>query len=341
MAQGYLGTESEGEDYFKCLATCSFFQDFRKDDNGDIIMCKMHDLVHDFVQFLIGDGFVMEEIHGNLTLDLSSKTRHHLRLEFSGETKLSSISGAEKLRSFVLVPRGGFSRITSAALQNLFSQSKLRLLEFRNFDEELKEFPFDIGKLIHLRYLGFVHCSEIKFLPEAVCELPNLQSLNLQSCVNLEKLPAGIEKLINLRYLCTKGCDSLTYYPKGISQLTALRRLSNIRMTVDGHDADQFSIGDLEKLDFLGGDLYIELTGNTINWDEAKRAKLDNKRYLKRMVIQICSPNLKEEEVMRALNSPSNLHVALQRKKRSRIGLILRKQALQIRDICKESLFFS
>ncbi|XVE90034.1 hypothetical protein DITRI_Ditri20bG0044000 [Diplodiscus trichospermus] len=309
MAQGYSGIESEGEEYFNYLGTCSFFQDFSKDGNGEIITCKMHDLVHDFLQFL--NGFVTEEINENLTLDSSSKKRH-LMLEFSGKTKISSISGAEKLRTFVAVSRGGFSRITSAALQNLFSQSKhLRLLNFQRSVEELKKFPFDIGKLIHLRYLGFVNCSQIKVLPETVCELRNLQSLNLSGCRWLEKLPVGIGKLINLRYLLTEGSDSLTYYPKGFSNLTALRRLSNIRMTVDGDDADQFSIGDLEKRDFLGGDLCVELTGNKINWDEAKRAKLENKKHLKRMEIQICSPNIKEEEVQRALNPPSNLHLVL------------------------------
>ncbi|XP_022742465.1 putative disease resistance protein RGA1 [Durio zibethinus] len=168
-----------------------------------------------------------------------------------------------------------------------------------------------MGKLINLRYLSLIYCSGITNLPEAVCELSNLHSLNLLCCDSLEKLPAGIGKLINLRYLRTEGCHQLTYHPKGISNLTSLTRLSNIRMRADCNDADQFSIGDLENLDLLGGNICVELIGNAINWDEAKRAELHNKIHLKQMEIWICSPHIKEDEVLQALNPPSNLHVKL------------------------------
>ncbi|XVE90039.1 hypothetical protein DITRI_Ditri20bG0044500 [Diplodiscus trichospermus] len=318
MGQGYLnfddnlGTELEGEDCFKCLASCSFFQDFEKDNKGDIISCKMHDLVHDFVQFLTKDGFITEEKVGNLILDLSSKKARHLRLEFRGRGDTLSINGADKFRSCVAVS-DGFNRITNADLQNFLSQSKhLRLLEFQRFeffDVDVKEFPRYIGKLIHLRYLGFESCNGIKNLIEAVCELHNLQSLNLRLCYQLQKLPVGIGKLINLRYLSTEGCKNLAYYPKGISNLTALLRLDKIRMRADGIDSDEFSIGNLENLDLLTGNLRVELTGNGIDWNEAKRAKLHNKIHLKRMYICIDSPDIKKEEVVQALNPPSNLHV--------------------------------
>ncbi|XVF30980.1 hypothetical protein REPUB_Repub16aG0105900 [Reevesia pubescens] len=82
-------------------------------------------------------------------------------------------------------------------------------------------------------------------------------------------------------------------------------------MKADCNVADEFSIGDLEKLDLLGGNLCVELKGNVIDWDEAKRAKLHNKIHLKRMDITICSPHVKEDEVLQALNPPSNLHVEL------------------------------
>ena len=53
MAQGYIETKESkemeimGEEYFENLVIRSFFQDV-KIDNGVIIRCKMHDIVHDF-----------------------------------------------------------------------------------------------------------------------------------------------------------------------------------------------------------------------------------------------------------------------------------------------------
>ncbi|XWS16264.1 hypothetical protein CRYUN_Cryun34aG0070200 [Craigia yunnanensis] len=59
MALGFLGEtegnkmEIVGEEYFDYLAMRSFFQEFEKDENDDIIIrCKMHDIVHEFAQFL-------------------------------------------------------------------------------------------------------------------------------------------------------------------------------------------------------------------------------------------------------------------------------------------------
>ena len=59
MAQDYLkpkqnkDMELVGEEYFEKLAMRSFFQDFDIDqDDGSIITCKMHDMVHDLAQYL-------------------------------------------------------------------------------------------------------------------------------------------------------------------------------------------------------------------------------------------------------------------------------------------------
>ncbi|XVF30986.1 hypothetical protein REPUB_Repub16aG0106400 [Reevesia pubescens] len=318
MAQGYLNSDDNfgGEDYFNCLASRSFFQDFEKDADGNITSCKMHDLVQDFVQFLSKHEFFIAEDHSveNFTLDQSSRSARHLRLGFADESSFpKSIYGAEKFRSLVAACHGrGYVIATSEALQNLFSRSKcLRLLEFDSFDLYASGIPHEIGKLIQLRYLSLRCCYGIKQLPEAVCELRNLQSLNIRECHNLKKLPVGIGKLINLRYLCTEDCRNLTYGPKEISNLTSLIGLSGIKMRADCNDADDFSIGDLEKLDLLRGKLCVLLGGNRIDWDEAKTAKLHNKIYLKRMDIWICSPQIEKEEVLPALNPPSNLPVVL------------------------------
>nr|GLL30058.1 putative disease resistance protein RGA3 [Ipomoea trifida] len=54
MAQDYVTMELEGRELFGGLAMRSFFQNLEKDDmdSNIIISCKMHDIVHDFAQFL-------------------------------------------------------------------------------------------------------------------------------------------------------------------------------------------------------------------------------------------------------------------------------------------------
>jgi hypothetical protein len=57
MAQGYLketpsrDMELVGEEYFEVLVARSFFQDFQMDEHEGMAF-KIHDIVHDFAQFL-------------------------------------------------------------------------------------------------------------------------------------------------------------------------------------------------------------------------------------------------------------------------------------------------
>lgn len=82
MSQGYLsvGENKEeatkgGEVFTKLVMRC-FFQDFRQNAlTKDITGCKMHDSVHDFVQYLTqNECFTMEAMstNGNYGIELSS-----------------------------------------------------------------------------------------------------------------------------------------------------------------------------------------------------------------------------------------------------------------------------
>ncbi|XP_022774293.1 putative disease resistance protein RGA3 isoform X1 [Durio zibethinus] len=324
MAHGYLNTkenfgmeEKKGGEYFNYLACCSFFQDFDKDEDGNIIKCKMHDMVHDFLQYLTKEEIVSVEVDSseNVRLDLSSKKTHHLRVNIAkGDQFPVSIEGIEKLRSLVAV--GEECDVTGEALQAFFKGAKfLRLLDFCMGNEcscaNVKEIPDEIGMLIHLRYLN-LSCSEtLKELPEVVCELHNLQYLDLFGCINLEKLPEGIGKLIKLRYLRTDGCESLQYYPKGIGRLTSLRELTRVIARVDGNDAKEFSVGDLENLNLLRGTLWIEPVGNVLDVEEAKRAKLHKNEHLNCLVIfnKGRGPSVRREDYIQALNAPPGLTI--------------------------------
>ncbi|XP_021813074.1 putative disease resistance protein RGA3 [Prunus avium] len=53
ISKGHKEKRTTGDAVFDNLVARSFFQDFEKDfDTGTITRCKMHDIVHDFVQFL-------------------------------------------------------------------------------------------------------------------------------------------------------------------------------------------------------------------------------------------------------------------------------------------------
>ncbi|EXC35574.1 hypothetical protein L484_000593 [Morus notabilis] len=56
----------------------SFFQDLKKNGDGDIIKCKMHGIVHDFAQFLTKDECLV--IEGQ---SAEEKRIRHIMLDFA------------------------------------------------------------------------------------------------------------------------------------------------------------------------------------------------------------------------------------------------------------------
>ncbi|XVF60181.1 hypothetical protein PTKIN_Ptkin08bG0023900 [Pterospermum kingtungense] len=310
--------EMVGLEYFNYLASRSFFQDFEKDSHGDILECKMHDMVYDFVQYLTNEEIVEVEVNGSedVELNLSSRKAHHLRVTTARNEQFpASINGIEKLRSLLIMAMGNYPKINWRSWQAFFQRAKcLRVLEFNhhvffNYFLVPEMIPKEIEKLIHLRCLNLSCCEWLRILPEEMCKLYNWQYLNLFRCFQLEKLPEGIGKLINLRSLDTCGCNSLTYYPKGIGKLTSLRELTGAIARVDGNNTKELSIGDMENLDLLRGSVDIKMSGNVINVEEFNRAKLQKKIRLQRIHFQCCSKG-DLSAAIQALNPLPNLEIS-------------------------------
>ncbi|PIA36580.1 hypothetical protein AQUCO_03300047v1 [Aquilegia coerulea] len=292
MAQGFLGSdgskdlELEGERIFDNLAMRSFFQDFEKDSKGNITCCKMHDLVHDFVQFLTESEtctFKDEELKNINVRHLSTLT-----------LDTPSIYKLKKLRTLRPVSVGVYNLNMRKHLGLLHQLECLRVLDLSHSD--LQEFPSDVELSLHLRYLNFSH-TELKELPETVCNLLNLQMLKLKGCSKLAKLPKGLGKLCNLRHLMIEGTESLKYLPQGLGRLSCLRTLHKF-ITGDGVEIEGkgCNIRELKLLNHLQGQLHIINLGQVANANGAAEAQLEKKKNLQSLILHFRTEEEEEEE---------------------------------------------
>ncbi|OMO66483.1 Disease resistance protein [Corchorus olitorius] len=285
--------EKVGEEYFHELAIRSFFQDFERDENGEIVKCKMHDMMHSFARFLMEKEFLLVKVDGleePWKVNLPSKTIRHLTLVMGVNIAYPvPMYNWEKVRSLLILPSGWGSRRERNLLNNIDKLPCLRTLHV-NLGVEKSQWadeilPKTIGKLIHLRYLNLSHNNYSRTLPEAICELYNLLILDISNCYKLCRLPEGIGKLKNLRHLENRKTESLTCMPKGMTRLTTLRTLREFTV---GRDEKMSSskLGDLGKLRHLQGSLRIRGMQNVEEASEAKEASLSTKAGLHELVLE-------------------------------------------------------
>ncbi|KAL4636644.1 hypothetical protein ACB092_03G023700 [Castanea dentata] len=317
MAQGYINSKTDMEmeviarEYFENLAIRSFFQDFKKDENdGQIITCKMHDIVHDFAQLMSKD--VCFTINSNIGLEIDCKTARHLELEIPKEAQFpESIYSAKNLRTLILVSRSDYM------LSTLFQHFRcLRILTLEDVEGGgiLRNFSDAVENFIHLRYLKLVnYCGDA--LPETICNLCNLQILNIIiDGDKFQKLPQGMSKLINLRHFnlgCRYGDYFNVKFPRGFGRLTSLRTLDHF--IINGKDdGERCKLGELINLNHLKT-LTIFGLGSEVDECEAMNAQLKKKINLHtlRLIFKGWDGDeiIREKDalVLNALEPPPNL----------------------------------
>ncbi|KAL0009481.1 hypothetical protein SO802_010983 [Lithocarpus litseifolius] len=322
MAQGYIETKADmeleviAEEYFGKLAMRSFFQDFEKDEYNDdeIIGCKMHDIVHDFAQFMTkNESF---EIDGDKKLQIDCQSARHLRLKISKEMQcLESIYRAKNLRTLYLL-----SHEMDYEFEMLLSNSfhHFKCLRTLILDCPIKKLPDAVENLIHLRCLFISENVRIVEFPETFCNLCNLQTLKIENSFYLEKLPREMSKQINLRHLILnyRYLWKKLVFPKGIGKLIGLRTLSELNIG-DKDDREGCKIGELKDLNQLRGSLTIHGMENVVNVDELQSAQLKDKIHLRDLVLGFGFEYLGVDEdirrmendvkVLNALEPPPNL----------------------------------
>ncbi|KAK9219072.1 hypothetical protein WN943_007711 [Citrus x changshan-huyou] len=357
MAQGYLSEkgakemEDIGEEYFNILASRSFFQDFDKDDDGEISTCKMHDIVHDFAQYLCSNECLTVEVHSGEELAINSfgekKILHLLLTLHRGASVPISIWGNVKglrgLRS-LLVESDDYSWFSEVLPQLFDKLTCLRALKLevrqrwlcKNF---IKKIPTNIEKLLHLKYLSLCGQREIEKLPETLCELYNLERLNITSCNHLRELPQGIGKLRKLMYLDNDDTWFLRYLPVGIGELINLRRVTKF-VVGGGYDRAR-SLGSLKKLNLLR-ECSIRGLGGVSDAGEARRAELEKKKNLVELGLHFDrlrdgdeeqARRRESERLLEALGPPPNLKELVIDEYRGRRNVVPRNWVMSLTNL--------
>lgn len=303
IAQGFIRSNDEenecqedvGERYFMGLLKRSFFQDV-KEKLGDIISCKMHDLIHDLAKMVAENETLMLTSSGNkpsvnichLSVgpvhDSAWELPHSLLKEKNLRTFFMPITSRDylELGRFIRSEKQSKS-VVDAVISNFRS---LRVLDLHGLG--INEVPGSVSMLKHLRYIDL---SENNFvtLPKSMSKLLNLQTLKLSYCFELCELPENIHKMVNIRHLELDGCLNLSKMPCGIGQLTALRTLSQFVIGQETSMSSKVNAGltDLNGLVKLRG----KLTLRNLGCIECLCPKIDdavlkNKEYLQSLRLE-------------------------------------------------------
>ncbi|XP_042513740.1 putative disease resistance protein RGA3 [Macadamia integrifolia] len=281
--------EDIGYGYFRELLLRSFFQEVREDDKlGNIVSCKMHDLMHSLARWVAGREWsevYVEESRGNSSIGGSSTILisipegvRHMVFHGNAHDVISIDNNAQKLRTLCLQRDSyglGFSNIGFIS-----SFRCLRLLKLRGLG--IRDVPSSIGDLKQLRYLDLSR-NDFEALPNSICRLYNLQTLRLEDCKEFKEWPRDMKKMVSLRHLEFDANGSMFYMPHGLGQLASLQTLG---FFIVGENPDNRSkkmgggLEELHGLKQLGGKLVIYRLGNVRDSRDAEEANLKEKSEL-------------------------------------------------------------
>ncbi|AES98748.1 putative P-loop containing nucleoside triphosphate hydrolase, leucine-rich repeat domain, L [Medicago truncatula] len=292
-SRGNMEVEDVGIMVWDELYQKSFFQDRKMDEFSGDISFKIHDLVHDLAQSVMGQECMYLE---NANLTSLSKSTHHI--SFDNNDSLSFDKDAfkivESLRTWFEL-----CSILSKEKHDYFPTN----LSLRVLRTSFIQMP-SLGSLIHLRYLE-LRSLDIKKLPNSIYNLQKLEILKIKRCRKLSCLPKRLACLQNLRHIVIDRCKSLSLMFPNIGKLTCLRTLSVYIVSLEKGN----SLTELRDLN-LGGKLSIKGLNNVGSLSEAEAANLMGKKDLHELCLSWVykeESTVSAEQVLEVLQPHSNL----------------------------------
>ncbi|XP_058078507.1 putative disease resistance protein RGA4 [Magnolia sinica] len=280
MAEGFIKSsngrkqmEDVGGECFNNLLWRSFFQDVEKNEDGNIVRCKMHDLVHDLACSVAGNECSIVQVKNAMSIpNISRRLLLECGYNISVLTDPEPSRRAKHLRTLLVLGSQYFSISHNVLVHFMF----LRVLDLNHVNVTM-ELLVSISRLKHLRYLD-MSITQIRALPESICTLYHLQTLRIFRCCNLAELPRDMSKMTSLRHLEMSGYNKLTHMPANIGQLKFLQTLP---IFIVGKDSGS-GIRELKGLN-LGGELTIRNLENVMCAADAQEANLKDKPNLHRL----------------------------------------------------------
>ncbi|GKV50677.1 hypothetical protein SLEP1_g57374 [Rubroshorea leprosula] len=276
MAQGFLHQPNEssrtmeeiGDAYFNYLLSNSLFQDVERNGYGDIIFCKMHDVVHDLALAVSKDETLI--LKSSCKIDKNA-TILHLRVKHDGSgLPYIPTDLCQRLRSLFIEEEAGVFNNVASDLKSLRS---LKLMQAKT--EELCP---ALGELKHLRYLDISN-GKIKALPGSLSKLYHLQTLRLRWCFSILQMSDNMSNLVSLRHIYFSIGK---HVPRGVGHLTSLQTLPIF--FVDKEKGN--GIEELGGLTQLRGELNIQNLEQVGSKSEATKANLEEKTRLHCLKLQ-------------------------------------------------------
>ncbi|KAH9716302.1 hypothetical protein KPL71_021416 [Citrus sinensis] len=274
MAQGYLSAQQDeemetiGEEYFGILASRSFFQEFEKSYDNRIIECKMHDMVHDFAQFVSENECFSLEINGgeelNVTNSLDKKVRH-LMLIFVNRSSLTP-----------KIPRN-IEKLVHLRYLNLSGQDIVQLSE-------------TLCELYILEKLDISYCMDLEELPEGIKKLINMRHLLNDGTDTLRYMVVGIGRLTGLRTLGEfhvsggGGVDG-----RKACRLESLKNLEHLQVCGIRRLGDVSDVGEAKRLEL---DKKKYLSYLRLEFDKKKEGEETRKNEDDQLLLEALRPPL-------------------------------------------------